>query len=218
MDEPAQRVVDPRRVEQSDRPLEAGADFEGAVGDLVADHGERRHGEEARQFGGGGAAAAKFVAALEDVRIRDFLPADADLDRRAEFLDQRLELFEQIVAEVLGLGDGRRIDARLAELGEGARAGGRHGVRIVGDAQFGIAEARPHRRVGRLAVDEKFLNRGAQRGGRLGVKLGEPIDRLRRRVGASKCSDRLLFASRHGFLALGSLQLALAAMQAISTL
>ncbi len=38
VDEPAQRVIDAHRVEQRERPLEAGADFERAVGDLVADH------------------------------------------------------------------------------------------------------------------------------------------------------------------------------------
>ena len=96
MDEPAQRIIDPRRVEQRERPLDAGADVERAVGDLVADHGERGRGEIARELGGGGAAAAEFVAALEHVGVGDLLRADADLDRRAEFLDQRLELFEQI--------------------------------------------------------------------------------------------------------------------------
>ena len=45
MHEPAQRIIDPRGVEQRERALGAGADFEQAVGDLVADHGERRRGK-----------------------------------------------------------------------------------------------------------------------------------------------------------------------------
>ena len=80
MHEAAQRIIDARRVEQSERPL--GAEVELAVRRLVADGGERGHGEKARELGGVGAAARQFVAALDHVRVGNFLRADADLDRR----------------------------------------------------------------------------------------------------------------------------------------
>ena len=52
MDQPAQRIIDAHRVKQRERPLEAGADFERAVGDLVADRdqggmGKKRASSEA---------------------------------------------------------------------------------------------------------------------------------------------------------------------------
>ena len=50
MHEPAQRIVDPRRVEQRERAL--GAEEEFAVGDLVADRGQRGDGEKTREFDG----------------------------------------------------------------------------------------------------------------------------------------------------------------------
>ena len=178
VDEPAQRVIDPHRVEQRDRPLETGADFERAVGDLVADRVQLGNGKEARELGGGRAAAPEFVAALEHVRIGDFLRADADLDRRAEFLDQRFELLEQIGAEILRLRDRRRVDAGLGELGEGARARRRHAFGLVDDPQLGIAEARAHRLARRNAVDQEPFDRRAQRRGRLVIERGEPVDRL----------------------------------------
>ena len=84
MHEAAQRIVDPRRVEQGERPL--GAEVELAVRGLVADRGERRHGKEARELRRVGAAAGQLVAAFDHIRIGNLLRADADLDRGAVFL------------------------------------------------------------------------------------------------------------------------------------
>ena len=140
MHEPAQGIVDPRRVEQGERPLAVVDEL--AVGGLVADRGERGDGEMAREFGRVGAAAGQFVAAFDHVGVGNLLRPDPDLDQRAIFRDQRLELFEQIVAKVGRLRHRRRIDAALAEFGVGARVRRRRPVRLVDQAQFGIAEQR----------------------------------------------------------------------------
>ena len=127
--EPPQRIVDPHRVEQRERPLARRGGFRTAPSAIssptTASEGT---GKEARELGRGRAAAPEFVAALEDVGIGDFLRADADFDRRAEFRDERLELLEQIGAEVLRLRHRRRVDAGLGEFGEGARVRRRHAV------------------------------------------------------------------------------------------
>ena len=177
MHEAAERIIDARRVEQGERPL--GAEVELAVRGLVADRGQRRHGKEARELGGVGAAAARqFVAAFDHVGVGNLLRADADLDRGAVFRDERLELLEQIGAKVRRLGDRRRVDAGLAELGEGARARERRAVGRIGQAQFGIAEQGARRRRGRLAILEKALDGAVQRLRRLVVQANEPVDRL----------------------------------------
>ena len=161
MDEPAQRIVDARRVEQRQRAMVA--EHELAVRGFIADRGERGDGKEARQFGRVSASARQFVAAFDHVRVRDLLRADPDLDGRAVFGHQRLELLQQIAAEVGGLGHRSRIDAGLAEFGEGARIRRRRRVRLIGQAQFGVAEKRARRGRGRLAVPEQPLDGAAQR-------------------------------------------------------
>ena len=138
MHEAAERIIDARRVEQGERPL--GAEVEFAVRGLIANRRQRRHGKEARELGGVGAAARQLVAAFDHVWVGNLLRADADLDRRPVFRDQRLELLEQIGAKVRRLGNRRRVEAGLAELGERARAGGRRAVGRISQAQFGIAE------------------------------------------------------------------------------
>ncbi len=174
--EAAQRIIDPRRVEQGERPL--GAEVELAVRRLVADRGERGHGKKTREFGGVGAAARQLVAALDHIRVGDLLRADADLDRGAVFADQRLELLEQIGAELGRLRHRRRVDAGFAELGEGARARERRAVRRINQAQFGIAEQGARRARGRLAFLEKALDRPVQGLSRLVIEANEPVDRL----------------------------------------
>ena len=185
MHEPAQRIIDARRVEQRERPL--GAEVELAVRDFVADRRQRGDGKETRQLGRVGAAAGQLVAALDHVRVGDLRRADADLDRRAVFADQRLELLEQIGAKLLRLRDRRRVDAGLAELREGARARRRRAVGRVGQAQFGIAEQGARRGRRRLAVLEEALDRAAQRLRRVVVQASETVDRL---VGARHPLER----------------------------
>jgi hypothetical protein len=63
--EAAQRIVDPRRVEQGERPL--GAEVELAVRSFVADRRQRRDGKETRQFSRVGAAARELVAAFDSI-------------------------------------------------------------------------------------------------------------------------------------------------------
>ena len=57
--------------------------------------------------------------------------------------DERFELLEEVGAEVGRLGDGDRVDARLAELAVGARIDRRGAARRVGQAQLRIAEQQP---------------------------------------------------------------------------
>ena len=104
VDEPAQRVIDARRVEQSDRPLEPGR-ISNAPSVISSPTTASDGTGKKRASSAAVAPRRKSSSPLSrHVRIRDFLPADADLDRRAEFLNQRLELFEQIVAEALAPG------------------------------------------------------------------------------------------------------------------
>ena len=158
--EPAQRIIDARRVEQGERPL--GAEVELAVRGLVADRGERRHGKETRELRRVGAAARQLIAAFDHIRVGNLLRADADLDRGAVFRDQRLELLEQIGAKFRRLRDRRRVDAGFAELGEGARAREGRAIGRIDQAQFRIAEQGAGRSRRRLAVLEKALDRAAQ--------------------------------------------------------
>ena len=120
MDEPAQRIVYASRVEQRERSLGAESDLVLPVGNLVADRRERSRGKMQRELGGGHAAAAELVAALEHVGVSDLSRAVADLDFGAEFVDQRAQLLEQVVAKIPGLGHRRRINPGSSELGEGA--------------------------------------------------------------------------------------------------
>ncbi len=85
MHQPAQRIIYPRGVEQSERALGAGTDFKHPVGDFVADDGERGRREMARDVGRADAAAPEFVAALEHVRVGDLLRARPDFDLGAIF-------------------------------------------------------------------------------------------------------------------------------------
>ena len=179
VNEAPQRIIDPRRVEQGERPL--GAEVELAVSRFVADGGERRHGEKTRQLGGVGAAAAgQLIAALDHVRVGNLLGADADLDRGAVFAHQRFELLKQIGAELGRLCHRRRVNAGFAELGEGARAGESRAGRRVNQAQLGIAEQGAGRARGRLALFEKALDRPVQGLSRLVIEANEPVDRFLR--------------------------------------
>ena len=91
---------------------------------------------------------------------------------------QGLELLEQIGAEVRRLRDRRRVDAGLAELGEGARARGRRAIGRIGQAQFRIAEQGARRERGRLALLEKALDRAMQRLRRVFIEADETVDRF----------------------------------------
>ncbi len=73
MHEAAQGIIHPRSVEEREGPLVATANFVLAVGDFVADNGERGRGEMARKFRSADAAAPEFVAALERIGVSDFL-------------------------------------------------------------------------------------------------------------------------------------------------
>ena len=121
MHEAAQRVVDPHRVEERQRPR------------LAARRSPRCRRRSRRRRRRGAAsgnararsaavtrAAAELVAALEHVGVGDLLAAHPDLDGRAVVAHEVVELLEQVAAEEGRLGDGGGVDARPLELGEGA--------------------------------------------------------------------------------------------------
>ena len=139
----AQRVVDPKRVEQGERPRFPGFEHPGAVGDLVADIGQHRRREIARQLGDREIAVDEFVAGFGDERIRDLLVADADIEGGAELLAERPQLLEQVLAEERRLRDGRRVKAGRLELRPGAAREAQGAGRLPVDAQLGIAEGAP---------------------------------------------------------------------------
>ena len=176
VDQPAQRIIDPDRVEQGEWARLALDQLIGAVGDLVADQREQRRREIAREFGGGDLAASEFVAAFERVGIGDFLAADAGLDRRAIFRDERPELVEQIGAEFAGLRHRGRVDPRGGEFGVAAPRRRRQLRGLVGHAQHRIAIALAIFQGRRLAGVEEALQVAAERRARLVIEPLEPID------------------------------------------
>ena len=91
-----------------------------AVDDLVADIGEHGRREMTRQIGHREIAVHELVALLGDEGIGDLLGAGADLDAGAEFLGQRAQLLEKILAKEPGLRHRRRITAGRLELRPGA--------------------------------------------------------------------------------------------------
>ena len=137
----------------------------------------------ARDLGRADAAAPKFVAAFEHVRVGDLLRPRADLNFRAIFLDQRFELLEQIGAKILRLGHRRRIDAGRGEFGEGARIGRRRAFGAIGDPEPRIAELRPLVRSRRHAVAQEAVERLAQRRDGVVIVARQQIDRVRGRLG-----------------------------------
>ena len=187
----AQREIDADGVEQGERPRPALLERPGAVDDLVADIGEHRRREMARELGDGELAVNEFVAFLGDEGIRDLLLAAADIDPGAELLGQRAQLFEEILAKERGLRHGRRIEAGRLELRPGA-AGEAHGAgRLPVDAKLGIAKRASllRRRNGsRFGVARQSL---AQRATGRGMKMLQAVDRFVRRQaipsGAVRC-------------------------------
>ena len=140
VNEPAQREIDPHGVEQGERPHRALAALPRAVDHLVADIGQHGRREMARQVGDREIAMHELVAFLGDEGIGDLLRARPDLDLGAEFIGQRAQLLEQVLAKERGLRHRRRIKAGRLELRPGAPGEMHRAGRLPVDAQLGIAE------------------------------------------------------------------------------
>ncbi len=149
--------------------------------------------------------------------IRDFLIADADLQNRANFVDERHELFSEVGAERLGMSDGGLVHARFGELGEGAMVGSPRAGRLCAISDSGIC---PHVRRRRHAALKKAFDGGAQGAGRLSYNAASlSIANL----GVATCSNsgvEILFNNPCSLLVRAATRppLYFAAMQAISTL
>ena len=176
MHEAAQGIIDPRRVEERQGPRLVLLEHPGAVGDLVADLGEKRRREMLGEFRCGMGAAAELVAPFEHVRIRDLLVADADRHGRPVIAHQVIQLLEQIGPIEGRLGDGRRIGPWPLELGIGPLLHRRQGGRAIIETQFRIAEAGSFegRRSG--AGGEEMLERLALRLDGAVMERDEPLD------------------------------------------
>ena len=141
MHETAQREVDPHGVEQGERTRPPVLEHPRAVGDLIADIGEHGRREMTRQLGDRQFAVDELVALFRDKWIGNFLAACHDIEARAELVDQRPQLLEQVLAEIGRLRHRRRIEPRSLELRPGAarEPDGAGGTPV--DTQLGIAEA-----------------------------------------------------------------------------
>ena len=200
MDQPAQRVIDPHRVEQRQRQRRPLRRLPQPVGHLVADRGEDRRREVAGQFAGRDLALEQLVAAVEHVGVGDFLRARPHRQHGAELLHQRAQLLEQVGAEGARLGDGGGVDAGGGQLGPGAAGERRRPARLPGQPQLGIAEPRALGAVGRGAVGDEAGEGGPQRRHRIGMQRLQPVDRLfgGKRVRRHGCADAPLVAG-HGW-------------------
>ena len=178
MDEPAQREIDAHGVEQGERPRPALRALPRAVDDLVADIGEHGRREMTRQIGHREIAVDELVALLGDEGIGDLLRAGADLDAGAEFLGQRAQLLEKILAKEPGLRHGRRITAGRLELRPGAAGEVHCSGRLPVDAQLGIAERQSFLRRRNDARSGIARQRLAQRVAGGGMELLQAIDGL----------------------------------------
>src|SRR4051812_43234603 len=69
MDDAAERVVHPDRIEQGERTRLAGREGPHAVRHFVTHLGQLRHREVPRQFGGSDVAAYEFLALLQGVGV-----------------------------------------------------------------------------------------------------------------------------------------------------
>lgn len=104
--------------------------------------------------------------------------ADADFHGHGEVVHQRHQLFQQVFAERLGVGDGDAVGAWQLHLG--VRAGGLRDFALaqVGQTQFGITKQCALRSVRLDAILEVTLERRVQRSGGPLVQLGQTVHGL----------------------------------------
>ncbi|MNQ91350.1 hypothetical protein D3C85_1067250 [compost metagenome] len=163
---------------------------EQAVRDLVADVGQVRGREPARDRGRHG-AVQRHAGTVQHIGEGDFLIRRLDRDGGAVLGDQQAQLLQQIIAVQVGAGDGRRIDAGARQAGEGPRLQVLRTVAEPADGQSRIGEQAggPGFGIGALAGLEEALHCGSQIGDGLIV---EGFEAVQRRLGGHLvCHDFL---------------------------
>ncbi|MNX41943.1 hypothetical protein D3C86_723570 [compost metagenome] len=183
-----QREVGAQTVELGQR--EVLARREQAVGDLVADMGQVRGREPARD-GRRHGAVQRHAGTVQHIGEGDFLIRRFDRDRGAVFGRQQGQLFQQIVAVQVGAGDGGGVDAGARQAGEGPRLEVLRTVAEPADGQSRIGEQAggPGFGIGALAGLEEALHCGSQIGDGLIV---EGFEAVQRRLGGHLvCHDFL---------------------------
>jgi hypothetical protein len=174
-----QREVGAQAVEQGQRPVLLHGRVPDPVGDLVADEGQVRGREEAGDVLAADVGLVQVDAGVQHVGIGDLLAGPVDLDLHLEVVHQQGQLLDQIVAELIGLGDRGGVDAGPADPGVRARQLGRQGLGIVDQPQLGIGEraVEPRLRVGPGPMFEIGAKRGPQGVDGAFIFLIEPLDR-----------------------------------------
>ena len=141
-----QREVDALGAEQRQRQRLAGFGREGAVGHLIVDRAQIRHGEDGfqprQQIG------RQPRGRLFDDEGQGHAPvADADLHGHRVVFQQQLDLLPVVVGEQIGAGQGGAIGAGIGQAAIGGAAIRQQIVDADGNAEIGIAAV-----IGRLAV------------------------------------------------------------------
>jgi len=160
------------------RQGEVAAHVEQAIGDLVADVGQVRGREPARQ-GRRHRPVQRHLKPVGHIGEGDFLVRNPDLEGRAVFLFQQTQLFGQIGAEQVRPGDGGRIDPLFGQPGIGARLQVLGAIPVPADAKFGIGEHPfgAFDRIGPGAGVDEIPHGVAQVGHGLGVEGFEAVQR-----------------------------------------
>jgi hypothetical protein len=159
-----QREVGAQAVEQGQRPGLLHRRAPHPVGDLVADEGQVGGREEAGDVLGADVGLVQVDAGVQHVGIGDFLAGAVDLDLDLEVVEQQGQLLDQVILELVGLGDRGGVDAGPADPGVRARQLGRQGLGIIDQPQLGIGEraVEPRLRVGSGSMFEIGAKRGPQ--------------------------------------------------------
>ena len=133
MDETAQGVIDPDRVEQRQGLRLLRRSDPEAVGDLVTHHREQRDGEVGRQVARRDPAAREVGAGLQHIGIGNLLGAQADFEGGTVIPHQGRQLLQQIRPEMRRLRHRGGVGAGRLELRRRAGKTRDRPGRVIGD-------------------------------------------------------------------------------------
>jgi hypothetical protein len=139
---PLERIVHTHRVEERKRQVLSGFVVPDAIGNLIADESQFRGWKMQSQFSGCDAIAPQIIALFQNIGVGDLLIRDVHLDQRPIVARKVFQLFGQITAEVIGVGNCCGIDPRPLELREGAGNPRLEAVGCIADPELRIGGAR----------------------------------------------------------------------------